>query len=117
MFSVGRRGQRRAGTHVSGASATAARSDSARRIHCRRRQSRRQAGAASFLPSVLPPLLFLDGWRIPKEGLFRDKGTILELALGLGALTVLRRRVFHHLDDPGDPVGSRLRACRRRLAH
>ena len=36
-----------------------------------------------FFLLFLPPLLFLDGWRIPKEGLFRDKGTILELALGL----------------------------------
>ena len=38
-----------------------------------------------FFLLFLPPLLFLDGWRIPKEGLFRDKGTILELALGLVA--------------------------------
>src|SRR6266850_3244076 len=36
-----------------------------------------------FFLLFLPPLLFLDGWRIPKLGLFRDKGTILELALGL----------------------------------
>src|SRR5882672_11925776 len=36
-----------------------------------------------FFLLFLPPLLFLDGWRIPKQGLFRDKGTILELALGL----------------------------------
>ena len=35
-----------------------------------------------FFLLFLPPLLFLDGWRIPKEGLFRDRGTILELALG-----------------------------------
>src|SRR6476620_6606024 len=26
-----------------------------------------------------PPLLFLDGWRLPKHGLFRDGWTILEL--------------------------------------
>jgi CPA1 family monovalent cation:H+ antiporter len=42
-----------------------------------------------FFLLFLPPLLFLDGWRIPKEGLFRDKGTILELALGLVVLTVV----------------------------
>ncbi|WNJ90100.1 Na+/H+ antiporter [Bosea sp. 685] len=42
-----------------------------------------------FFLLFLPPLLFLDGWRIPKEGLFRDKGTILELALGLVIFTVL----------------------------
>jgi CPA1 family monovalent cation:H+ antiporter len=42
-----------------------------------------------FFLLFLPPLLFLDGWRIPKAGLFRDKGTILELALGLVVFTVL----------------------------
>jgi monovalent cation/hydrogen antiporter len=42
-----------------------------------------------LFPLFLPPLLFLDGWRIPKEGLFRDKGTILELALGLVVFTVV----------------------------
>jgi CPA1 family monovalent cation:H+ antiporter len=42
-----------------------------------------------FFLLFLPPLLFLDGWRIPKEGLFRDKGTILEMALGLVVLTVI----------------------------
>jgi Na+/H+ antiporter len=42
-----------------------------------------------FFLLFLPPLLFLDGWRIPKEGLLRDKGTILELALGLVVLTVV----------------------------
>jgi hypothetical protein len=41
-----------------------------------------------FFLLFLPPLLFLDGWRIPKQGLFRDKGTILELALGLVLFTV-----------------------------
>lgn len=42
-----------------------------------------------FFLLFLPPLLFLDGWRIPKENLFRDKGTILELALGLVVFTVV----------------------------
>jgi CPA1 family monovalent cation:H+ antiporter len=42
-----------------------------------------------FFLLFLPPLLFLDGWRIPKEGLFRDKATILELALGLVLFTVV----------------------------
>ena len=26
-----------------------------------------------FFPVFLPPLLFLDGWRIPKEGLFATR--------------------------------------------
>ena len=30
-----------------------------------------------FFLLFLPPLLFLDGWRIPKEGLLHDKGVIL----------------------------------------
>lgn len=42
-----------------------------------------------FFLLFIPPLLFLDGWRIPKEGLFRDKGTIVELALGLVIFTVV----------------------------
>ncbi|HHW4679229.1 MAG TPA: Na+/H+ antiporter [Xylella sp.] len=42
-----------------------------------------------FFLLFLPPLLFLDGWRIPKQGLLRDKNVILELALGLVVFTVL----------------------------
>lgn len=42
-----------------------------------------------FFLLLLPPLLFLDGWRIPKEEMLRDAGTILELALGLVVFTVL----------------------------
>lgn len=42
-----------------------------------------------FFLLFLPPLLFLDGWRIPKEDLFRDRAVILELALGLVIFTVL----------------------------
>ncbi len=37
----------------------------------------------------LPPLLLLDGWHIPKEGLLRDKNVIIELALGLIVFTVV----------------------------
>jgi len=42
-----------------------------------------------FFLLFLPPLLFLDGWRIPKEHLFRDRAVILELALGLVLFTVI----------------------------
>ena len=42
-----------------------------------------------FFLLFLPPLLFLDGWRIPKEAVFRDRAVILELALGLVVFTVL----------------------------
>lgn len=42
-----------------------------------------------FMFLFLPPLLFLDGWRIPKEGLAKDAGAIMQLAFGLVFLTVL----------------------------
>ncbi|RVT69809.1 Na+/H+ antiporter [Agrobacterium sp. CNPSo 2736] len=57
-----------------------------------------------FFLLLLPPLLFLDGWRIPKEGVFRDKGTILELALGLVIFTVLGVGVFINWMIPSMPL-------------
>jgi len=56
-----------------------------------------------FFLLFLPPLLFLDGWRIPKEGLLRDKGMILELALGLVVAAVLGMGVFIHWLIPAVP--------------
>src|SRR5881398_1708583 len=50
-----------------------------------------------FFLLFLPPLLFVDGWRIPKIGLFRDKATILELALGLVVFTVGAGYFLHWL--------------------
>lgn len=57
-----------------------------------------------FFLLLLPPLLFLDGWRIPKEGLFRDKGLILALALGLVVFTVLGVGLLIHLLIPAMPL-------------
>ncbi len=57
-----------------------------------------------FFLLFLPPLLFLDGWRIPKEGLFKDKSTILELALGLVIFTVLGVGLFIHWLIPSMPL-------------
>jgi CPA1 family monovalent cation:H+ antiporter len=57
-----------------------------------------------FFLVFLPPLLFLDGWRIPKRDLFRDAGTILALALGLVVFTVLGIGWFVHLVIPGIPL-------------
>ncbi|CAM5761235.1 Na+/H+ antiporter [Labrys miyagiensis] len=57
-----------------------------------------------FFLLFLPPLLFLDGWRIPKQGLFRDKGTILELALGLVVFTVVGVGFFIHWMIPAMPL-------------
>lgn len=42
-----------------------------------------------FFLLFLPPLLFLDGWRIPKEDVLRDRAVILELALGLVVFTIV----------------------------
>jgi NhaP-type Na+/H+ or K+/H+ antiporter len=52
-----------------------------------------------FFLLFLPPLLFLDGWRIPKQGLLRDKGTILELALGLVVFTVVGVGYFTRFEN------------------
>jgi Na+/H+ antiporter len=57
-----------------------------------------------FFLLFLPPRLFLDGWRIPKEGLFRDKGTILELALGLVVFTVMGVGFFMNWMIPAMPL-------------
>jgi CPA1 family monovalent cation:H+ antiporter len=57
-----------------------------------------------FFLLFLPPLLFLDGWRIPKQGLFRDKSIILELALGLVVFTVLGLGYFVHWMIPTMPL-------------
>lgn len=56
-----------------------------------------------FFLLFLPPLLFIDGWRIPKEGLLRDKGLILELALGLVICTVVGMGFFIHWMIPAMP--------------
>ncbi len=56
-----------------------------------------------FFLLFLPPLLFLDGWRIPKEGLLHDRGVILQLALGLVIFTVLGMGVFIHWMIPPIP--------------
>ncbi len=57
-----------------------------------------------FFLLFLPPLLFLDGWRIPKDGLFRDKGIILELALGLVIFTVVGAGFLIHWMIPAMPL-------------
>ena len=57
-----------------------------------------------FFLLFLPPLLFLDGWRIPKVGLFRDKAVIIELALGLVVFTMLGVGLFVHWMIPSMPL-------------
>ena len=57
-----------------------------------------------FFLLFLPPLLFLDGWRIPKEAVFRDRAVVLELALGLVVFTVLGVGFLIHWMIPGMPL-------------
>jgi CPA1 family monovalent cation:H+ antiporter len=57
-----------------------------------------------FFLLFLPPLLFLDGWRIPREELLRDGKTIIELALGLVVFTVLGMGLFIHWMIPAIPL-------------
>ena len=57
-----------------------------------------------FFLLFLPPLLFLDGWRIPKGGPFRDKAVILELALGLVVFTVVGAGFLIHWLIPAMPL-------------
>jgi CPA1 family monovalent cation:H+ antiporter len=57
-----------------------------------------------FFLLFLPPLLFLDGWRIPREELFKDGKTILELALGLVVFTVLGMGLFINWMIPSMPL-------------
>jgi CPA1 family monovalent cation:H+ antiporter len=57
-----------------------------------------------FFVLFLPPLLFIDGWRIPNTGLLRDKRIILQLALGLVVFTVLGAGLFIHWLIPAMPL-------------
>lgn len=57
-----------------------------------------------FFFLFLPPLLFLDGWRIPKDELFKDLPTVVELALGLVVMTVLGMGLFIHWMIPAMPL-------------
>lgn len=57
-----------------------------------------------FFLLFLPPLLFLDGWRIPREELFKDSKTVIELALGLVIFTVVGMGFFIHWMIPSMPL-------------
>ena len=57
-----------------------------------------------FLLLFLPPLLFLDGWRIPKDELLKDASTVVELALGLVLLTVVGMGFFIDWLIPAMPL-------------
>ncbi|KAB7644176.1 Na+/H+ antiporter [Polymorphobacter fuscus] len=57
-----------------------------------------------FLLLFLPPLLFLDGWRIPKDELFQDLAAVTGLALGLVLLTVIGMGFFINWMIPAMPL-------------
>jgi len=57
-----------------------------------------------FFLLFLPPLLFLDGWRIPKNGLFQNKMGVVQLAFGLVFLTVFCLGYVLHWMIPSMPL-------------
>ncbi|NWN49050.1 Na+/H+ antiporter [Pseudomonas sp. MAFF 301514] len=57
-----------------------------------------------FLFLFLPPLLFSDGWRMPKRELWRLRGPILTLAVGLVLFTVVGAGYFIHWILPKIPL-------------
>ena len=57
-----------------------------------------------FFLLFLPPLLFLDGWRIPKDALQRDRLGIFQLAFGLVIITVLVLGYIIHWLIPAMPL-------------
>ena len=56
-----------------------------------------------FLLVFIPPLLFIDGWRIPKSDFRRFRKTILLLAFGLVVVTVLAIGTLIELFIPAIP--------------
>lgn len=57
-----------------------------------------------FFVLFLPPLLFLDGWRVPTEDLSDNAGTVLSLAFGLVFFTVLGIGYPLHILVPEMPL-------------
>lgn len=57
-----------------------------------------------FFLLFLPPLLFLDGWRIPADELRQDMNIVVELALGLVIFTVVGAGLLIHWMIPAMPL-------------
>lgn len=57
-----------------------------------------------FFLLFLPPLLFLDGWRLPKDALRRDWSSIVLLAFGLVFITVIGLGYVIHWMIPAVPL-------------
>jgi CPA1 family monovalent cation:H+ antiporter len=58
-----------------------------------------------FLALFIPPLLFADGWRIPKREFYALRMPILRLALGLVLFTVFGLGLLIHWMIPAIPLG------------
>lgn len=61
-----------------------------------------------FFLLLVPPLLFIDGWRIPVDELVRDRWTILHMAFGLVVATVMIVGAFIAWLVPGLPFAAAL---------
>lgn len=59
-----------------------------------------------FLFLFIPPLLFVDGWRIPKREVWRMRWPILMMAFGLVFFTVVGAGYFIHLLIPEIPLAA-----------
>ncbi len=57
-----------------------------------------------FFLLFLPPLLFLDGWRIPKDALRRDVLGIFQLSVGLVVVTIVGMGFLIHWMIPSMPL-------------
>jgi CPA1 family monovalent cation:H+ antiporter len=57
-----------------------------------------------FFLLFVPPLLFADGWRIPKREFFLLRGPILTMATGLVLFTIVGVGYFVHWMIPGVPL-------------
>lgn len=57
-----------------------------------------------FMMLFLPPLLFSDGWHVPKRDLWKYKGPIFMLAVGLVVFTVVGAGYFIHFLIPAIPL-------------
>lgn len=59
-----------------------------------------------FMMLFLPPLLFSDGWHVPKRDLWKYKGPIFMLAVGLVVFTVVGAGYFIHFLIPAIPLAA-----------
>ena len=59
-----------------------------------------------FLLLFIPPLLFVDAWRIPKRALMRNRMPVILLALGLVLFTIVGVGNLVHWPVPSLPLAA-----------